>query len=179
MINDIRFVNDSTGYAAGDSGTVFFTLFYGRWWRSIAPEPLFRHPGTTYSSIAFAGPRTVFILGDDRCYKQRIPEPMTGPRFRFRRSQRNTLSIEASPNPVSGNVHFEIASNSANNDGANPIVKVMDLTGRTMVDGIDCSNSGNNVWAASADLSQLSPGVYLAMVSLGGQTAKCDVVVQR
>src|ERR1019366_5698976 len=68
-LHDINFVNETTGYAVGDSGVVLLTQTSGRFWRPLPPEPLFTHPGTAYSGVAFSGKHIVFVVANDRCYK--------------------------------------------------------------------------------------------------------------
>lgn len=176
-LHDVRFVNDSAGYAVGDSGMVFMTQNRGRWWRMVAPEPLFSHPGSSYQSIAFADARTVYVLGSDRCYRQTIRDPMAGFRFTRRTQQKNTLAVTASPNPSNGFVRFTITSKQTADDGSSPTLVISDASGRTVEQLQDVSAGAMNTWSATADFSNLTTGPYTAIATLGGASGLCKFAI--
>ncbi|MDP4199252.1 MAG: hypothetical protein Q8922_05775 [Bacteroidota bacterium] len=183
-LHAIRFVNDSVGYAVGDSGTVLMTQIRGRWWRPVAPEPLFTHPGTSYRSLTFPDARHIYVLGADRgmgagrSYRQTIREPMTGFRLSRRRTpQKNTLAITASPNPSNGTVHFTITSKQTSEDGASPTLVISDAAGRTIEQVQDLAASMTNTWVATADFSNLTTGAYTAIATLGGASGLCKFTI--
>ncbi|GEM_PF-2989923 len=176
-MNEIRFINDSVGYVVGDSGAVYFTQSGGRWWRPTYPVPQFMHPASCYSSIAFSDANTVYILSNDGCYRQHIPEPVQW-RFHWRRTQKAPISITASPNPSTGAMHFDVKLLQGISDGSeNPSIKIVDFAGRVVFNTIECAGSAPNEWSANADLSYLTTGVYVAVASLGSTTAKCNFVI--
>ena len=175
-LHDINFVNETTGYAVGDSGVVLLTQTSGRFWRPLPPEPLFTHPGTAYTGVAFPSEHTVYIVANERCYKAAIPEPINfHPHWHF--PERHTLSITERPNPSSGSVTFDIRSTSK--ESSSPTLKICDVSGTTLseVSGIGGVSSGE--WLAQTDLSFLSPGVYTAIVTLGNEQALCKFLIER
>lgn len=145
----VRFLNDSTGFASGDSGTVLSTSSMmripgsvGRWWRSIAPEAISTNVATPYTSIAFADAHTMYVAGDGKVWRQTIRDPM--PRIIWRggrqEAQRGTLKVY--PNPASNVLHVE---------GASAPVSVQDEFGQGY------STPGKN---GAIDIASLPPGVY-------------------
>jgi photosystem II stability/assembly factor-like uncharacterized protein len=179
-LHDVLFVNDSVGYAVGDSGVVLMTQISGRWWRPIPPESLFLHPATQYTSIAFPDNHTVFVLGYDRCYKQRIPDPIQW-HLNRRRSQRNNLHITTSPNPSTGVVRFTISYSGVNGTtpAGVPHLRICDVAGRPLLNDLPCSESTPGQWTAEANLSSMPYGVYVALVSIGSDAARSNVVIER
>ena len=179
-LHDVRFINDSMGYAVGDSGTVVAARSRGRWWRAVPPEPSFRKPLPAYTSIAFADSKTVYVLGQNRLFRQHIPDPMAPWRFRRRSSPKITLRVAVIPNPSAGSVRITVTSgNSQPTAITQPTLSICDLSGRVILHEVEISTEGSNTWSGRAELSDFPPGVYVAIASAGGASARCNFVVAR
>jgi photosystem II stability/assembly factor-like uncharacterized protein len=176
-LHDIRFVNDSVGYAVGDSGTVLQTISAGRLWRFVPPEPLFMHPSDRYACIAFPNGHTVFVISGDRGYRSTIKVPL-GIRMNRRRQQRNTLSVTARPDPVSGPVTFDVRIAGSPQYGELPELKVCDMSGKSLYEASGFKTISTSEWSVDADLSFLQPGPYTAIATYGGQEALTKFLVQ-
>ena len=179
-LHDIQLASDSTGCVVGDSGVVLMEGNRGQWWRPAPPEPLFMHPSTVYTSVAFPDAHTVFVLGQSHCYKQRIQDPSLKWRINRRRTRKNPLSISVSPNPSSGLVHFVISSVGTTVEGGDaPILKISDLSGRTILSDVSCSSNGPGRWFAEADLHNQPFGPYMAIATLGGNSVVTNFMIER
>ncbi len=176
-LRSVRFVNDSIGYAVGDSGTVLLTQNAGRMWRPVPPEPIFTHPTTEYTSIAFPNPHTVYIISHDRGDKSTIKIPASF-RINRRRQQRATLSVSARPDPSAGEVTFDIRLAGTPNYGAMPELKVCDMSGKSLYEASSFKTISTNEWNVDADLTSLQPGPYTALVTIAGQTALAKFLIQ-
>ncbi len=175
-LHAIDMVNGSSGYAVGDSGVVLLTQIGGRFWRPIPPEPLFTHPVTAYTGIAFPDAHTVYIVARDRCYKARIPTPFYWhPHWHW--PVRHTLSISEWPNPTSGEVAFDIRSSSKSSEL--PSLKIIDVNGSTLSEVSAISITSSSEWSAKPDLSFLPAGDYTAIVTLGAEQAMCKFLIER
>ncbi len=176
-LHGIRFVNDSVGYAVGDSGTVLQTVMAGRLWRALPPEPLFTHPTTRYESIAFPNAHTVYAVAQNRGDRSAIKIPASV-RFNRRRSQRNTLSVSARPDPSAGPITFDVRIAGTPSYGAMPELQVTDLSGKSYYETSAFHALSTNEWNVEIDLSFLQPGPYTALVTLGGQDALVKFLIQ-
>ena len=178
-LNDLRFVNDSTGYVVGDSGVVMSTFNSGLWWRMTAPEPMFSHPGASYTSIAFVDGHTVFVLGQSRCYSQTIRDPF--PRWRGgnrRRTQAVRLAVVVNPNPTSGAIRIAISyPGKAPLGTAVPSIVIADVSGRSYDIPTSITSGLTGQWSAEADLSQLPVGPYTVTATLGDAFGFCKLLV--
>jgi photosystem II stability/assembly factor-like uncharacterized protein len=178
QLRNIRFVNDSTGYCVGDSGVVLITRNNGRWWRPTTPVPLFTHPRTSYTSIAFAGPRTVYVLGDGQCFRETIPDPMRNWRISRRREIKKVLAVSVTPNPSRGSIQIQVTVPSNADRTVVPSLSLCDPEGRIILDNILCSSIGNGVWRGEADCSSLSMGPYLILATCGDWSGKCNLAIE-
>ena len=170
-LRDIQYVNDSVGFAVGDSGTVIFTSNYGESWRPLPPDPLFFHPSESYSAIAFPTPQTVWIAGATKGYHAPIKIPA---RYRISRriTPRASLSISVYPDPSSGPVTFDIRLSGRQPQYEEvPTLRICDLSGKSVFEGIRVQTVSSSEWSAEADLSFLQAGVYTVAASYGGQTS--------
>ena len=174
-LRDVRFVNDTVGYAVGDSGTVLQTYMAGRFWRPLPPEPSFTHPTAFYTGIAYPNAHTVYVVAQGRGDKSEIKIPAS---FRIspRHGQaRNTLSVSARPDPSAGEVTFDIRIAGTPPYGAMPELKVCDMSGKSFYDASGFQTLSTNEWSVGADLSFLQPGPYTALVTrCGGQQADAE-----
>ena len=179
-LHDIRFVNDSTGYVAGDSGMVLLTENAGLFCRPVVPEPLFMHPAISYTSLAFPDAHTVVVLGQNRCYTQTIRDPFNLRISRKKSLRKNPLHITISPNPSSGIVHVVVtdAGTGLPYDGT-PSLRICDLSGRTVMDGVSCSAEAMGRWSAEVNLSSQPLGAYMAIAIMGDMTAQSNFVIER
>jgi hypothetical protein len=150
-------MNDSVGFAVGDSGTVLMTqgngyqYMTGRFWRMFVPEPIFMHPPASYSAIGIADPHTIYVAGDGRVWRGHIRDPYMRMAWHRRATvPKNSLTVY--PDPVSDLLHVENATGP---------LSIFDPYGHAFP--MPASES-------TVDVSQLSPGVYF--VSDGTQRAR-------
>jgi len=178
-VRTVRFVNENMGYIGGDSGLVAFSPNGGSLWRSLLPDPVFTHPRWSYTSIAFPDARTVVVASNGRAYRQPIRDPFASPRFRRKpRMDLPPLYVTVSPNPAKGVVHIHISSKVKSTSGETPLVTIVDENGRTMLDSLACSRLNDTDWESKADLSTMSVGRYVAVVTLDGQTGRSNIVLE-
>ncbi len=174
-IRTLAFAANGVGYAAGDSGTMLLTQTAGRFWLPVPPEPLFEHPSTSYTGVAFPDEHRVFVTASDRAWRGKVQEPVYW-RPHWERPVRHTLSITEHPNPSNGQVNFEI--HGVASDGFQPEVRICDLGGTTLSEVSYVLQVIPGEWTAEADVSFLTPGPYTAVAMLNGEQALCKFIIE-
>jgi photosystem II stability/assembly factor-like uncharacterized protein len=185
-LRDIRFANDSTGYIAGDSGVVLRTQTGGKWWRLVPPDPLFMHPSTSYSALAFPDAHSVFVVARDRCYRQPITESpnywssdgSTKQTQELDRPTDGTFTISVNPNPTSGVTSFDVILHGAtSNSASNPTLSICDLNGNSLYELSSAQRGSFGNWVSEVDLSSLRSGLYTVIATSGATRGLAKILV--